>query len=418
MVILDLEFEIFTHVRGQKAPGGCPRRFAVRSCFRSLFVSGAVVVEPLLSDMAVAEEEVKHTCSLCNLAYKPEMGRLHGRTFQCVPCASADRLLRRGLGDKSELKSLPVPEQHAFFRKLHQEREANPDSRMNWVTVRAQLISSLTTRQIRENSTTVNEEYLPLSVWLKRGWEKEVVERNPCEFNEKLDCYTYQIPVKAKKWKETYAEVEERVLRQERDATLKRGKKKSTEGEDGDDGDLDVPKAPAAAGKGQSSATAEKKAAKAEAAAQRKVAGTNQKLQILAAKAMAPLAQDLQAVQKLRLRVSADLPEGVQKTYADSVEKLQSWNQAAKTALAQWEDDKVQSGETTLKSLPFDLPELKCLHKTVGEVQSALKALLPPPKPKAEPQKKRKTPADDAASEQTSKTAEPAKQFRRRTKSS
>ena len=361
-----------------------------------------------------AEEEVKQVCILCNLAYKPEAGRMHGRKFQCVPCASADRLLRRGLGDKSELHSLPVSEQHAFFRKLHDERKANPDSRMNWQTVRAQLLSSLTTRQLKVTSTTINEEFLPLSVWLTRGWDKETVERNNSEWNEGLNCWTYQVPVKSKTWKQAYEEVEERVLRQERDATLKRSAKKAAPGEEGADGELDVPKA-ATAGKGEASASAEKKAAKAEAAAQKKAAGTNQKVQLLAAKAVAPLAQDLQSVQKLRLRVTGDLPEGVEGAYAESVEKLKTWNQAAKTALAQWEDAKVQSGETTLTPLPFDLPELKCLRKTVGEVQSALKTLLPAPKAKTAPQK-RKLAAEDAQATPTA--AEPTKQIRRRTKSS
>lgn len=60
-----------------------------------------------------AEGQVQRlTCTLCNLSYAPDKGRVHGRKFQCVPCASADRLLRRGLGDRTELQCLPVSEQH------------------------------------------------------------------------------------------------------------------------------------------------------------------------------------------------------------------------------------------------------------------------------------------------------------------
>ena len=243
-----------------------------------------------MAEPAGHAEEQQLTCSLCNLSYAPDKGRLHGRKFQCVPCASADRLIRRGLGDKSELQALPVSEQHAFFRKLHQERKDNPDSRMNWATVRAQLLSSLTTRQLRENSTSVKEESLPLGVWLARGWEKETVERHPSEYNEQMQCMTYNVPVKSKTWKQTYQEVEERLLRQEREATLRRAAKKDLGGEEGGDaGQLDVPKAGSAA-KGDGSAAAEKKAARAEAAQEKKNQSKNQKLQLLAAKAVAPLA--------------------------------------------------------------------------------------------------------------------------------
>ena len=58
-------------------------------------------------------------------------------------------------------------------------------------------------------------------------------------------------------------------------------------------------------------AAAEKKAAKAEAVQEKKNITSNQKLQLLAAKAVAPLSLDLQAVTKLRARVPEDLPEGV-----------------------------------------------------------------------------------------------------------
>ena len=327
-------------------------------------------------------------CSLCNLRYEGKDGRQHGRKFQCVPCASADRLLRRGLGNKSELHCLPVAEQHTFFRKLHEERKANPDERMNWQTVRASLISTLTTRQCTENSTTISQEFLPLSVWIARGWDKATVERNACEWSDDLDCWTYQVPVKSKTWKEAFAQVEERVLRQEREATQRRGSKKKKDADGAEsEGELDVPKASTGKG-GKSEANSEKKEAQALAVAQRKAKAMNQKVQILAAKAVAPLAQDLQSLQRLRARVTGDVPCGVETTYQEQLETLKSWNHAAKTALAQWEDPKAQAGEIELARLPFDMSDVKTLHKTVAEVQSSLKTLLPAPKPKDPKRKK------------------------------
>lgn len=322
-------------------------------------------------------------CSLCNLRYEQDQGRVHGRKFHCTPCASADRLLRRGLGDKSELQTLPVSEQHAFFRKLHEERKANPDKRLNWQSVRASLISTLTTRQMTESSTTINSEFLPLSVWVARGWDEATVKRSSSEWSNELDSWTYQVPVKSKTWKETFAQVEERVLRQEREATLRRGSKKGKDAGGADsDGELDVPK-PSSGKESKSEDNAEKKEAQRLAAAQRKAKGTNQKLQILSAKALAPLAQDLQSLQRLRARVTDEVPSGVESTYQEQLETLKTWNQAAKHTKAQWEDPKAQTGEVELAALPFDMGDVKTLHKTVQEVQSSLKSFLPAPKPKS-----------------------------------
>ena len=351
----------------------------------------------LMADTPVVETKL-FLCTLCNLRYEQDKGRVHGRKFHCTPCASADRLLRRGLGDKGELQSMPVSEQHAFFRKLHEERKANPDNRLNWQSVRASLISTLTTRQMTESSTTINSEFLPLSVWVARGWDAATVKRNSSEWSNELDTWTYQVPVKSKTWKETYAQVEERVLRQEREATLRRASKKGKDaGGAESDGELDVPKA--SAGKeNKSEDNAEKKEAQRLAAAQRKAKGTNQKLQILSAKALAPLAQDLQSLQRLRARVTDEVPSGVESTYQEQLEKLKTWNQAAKQTVAQWEDPKVQTGEVELTALPFDMGDVKTLHKTVQEVQSSLKSLLPVPKPKSA---KRKAGAEEEQKEGT-----------------
>ena len=47
------------------------------------------------------------------------------------------------------------------------------------------------------------------------------------------------------------------------------------------------------------------------------------------------------------------------------------------------QDPKAQTGELELAALPFDMGDVKALHKTVQEVQSSLKSFLPAPKPKS-----------------------------------
>ena len=256
-------------------------------------------------EMPAAEEASKHRCTLCNLTHAVESGRVHGRKFTCTPCASADRLLRRGLGSKDELQNLSVEEQHSFFQKLAVEKANTKDSRIDWKTVRACLLTSLTTRQMTENSAAVDTQFLPKDVWLKQGWPEQTVLNCPKEWNEQYGCDTYQVPVKSMTWKQTYQAVEERILRQEKEATAKRKARPRGAGAAEPEEALDLP-APEPAKNGDSSAAAEKKAARAEAAQDKKNQASNQKMQLLAAKAVAPLAQDLQALTKLRARVPGE----------------------------------------------------------------------------------------------------------------
>ena len=124
-------------------------------------------------------------------------------------------------------------------------------------------------------------------------------------------------------------------------------------------------------------------------------------MQLLAAKAVAPLAQDLQALTKLRARVPGDLPEPIQAVYEDNVGKLQRWSQAAKGLLKDWEEEAAQTGKVALTAPPFDMADVKCLHKTVVEVQANLRQHLPVPKAKAAGKRK----AAEAGAEATDTAA-------------
>lgn len=346
-----------------------------------------------------AEEPTTYRCSLCNLTYGVDAGRLHGLKFICTPCASADRLIRRGLGSKEELQQLSVEEQHNFFQKLAKEKADMKDSRIQWKTVRATLLTALTTRQMTENSASVDATFLPLDVWLKQGWPEATVLNCPKEYNEQYKCDTYQVPIKSMTWKQTYQACEERILRQEREATAKRMAQgrgaASAEPEDA----LDLPAAEPSKKAEASTEAAEKKAAKSLAAQERKNITGNQKLQLLAARAVAPLAQDLQAVTKLRARVTEDLPESIQEVYDQNVQKLQRWIQEAKGLLKDWEDEAAQAGKHALKAPGFDMADVKCLHKTVGEVITNLRQHVPAPKAKAKASSKRKTAEPGEAAE-------------------
>lgn len=49
-----------------------------------------------MAEPAANGEVQQLTCSLCSLSYAPDKGRVHGRKFQCVACASADLRVLKG----------------------------------------------------------------------------------------------------------------------------------------------------------------------------------------------------------------------------------------------------------------------------------------------------------------------------------
>ena len=137
-------------------------------------------------------------CVLCGLLYPATgHGRVHGQRFTCLTCAAADHQLRRGLGTKCDLQTLEPEEQRKFFQRLHKEKAAQGGAALPWVTVRAQLVTTLTTKQVTSNESKVKTESLPLSVWLQRGWEARIVEACPCEKDEALGVDLYRVPVKS-----------------------------------------------------------------------------------------------------------------------------------------------------------------------------------------------------------------------------
>ena len=67
----------------------------------------------------------------------------------------------------------------------------------------------------------------------------------------------YRVPVKSQTWKQAHHEIQERILRREKQTTQKRNNKKAT---DGDQAEMDVPEPPKP--QGQKAAKAEENEAK------------------------------------------------------------------------------------------------------------------------------------------------------------
>ena len=66
-------------------------------------------------------------CKWCGLQFEAAQGQSHGKVFECTTCTSADRMIRRNLGEnqRSWLTS-PQRNRTTFYQCLHREKKENP----------------------------------------------------------------------------------------------------------------------------------------------------------------------------------------------------------------------------------------------------------------------------------------------------
>lgn len=111
----------------------------------------------------------------------------------------------------------------------------------------------------------------------------------------------------------------------------------------------------------------EKKAAKQQASTEKKNKAFNQKVQMLAAKNVGILSQDLSALDKLMGRVAEHELNGQVLELCQKMQaKLKEWIAAAKLTLQEADHAQAQSGEEKLKELPFEAGDVKTQHLSVG----------------------------------------------------
>ena len=354
-------------------------------------------------------------CWLCGLTnFCEKDGRLHGKKFTCAVCGSAHRTMRRNCeGLPVELESFTPEEVHEFYRGLQAKKQTQGD--LSWVTIKAELIHSVCKKRVSSSRESLIGEWLPLSVWVSRGWEEAVVKKQDKKFNDAYGCDCYQVPISVESWDEVHERVTESLLRQEQNGSKKKGKAR----------DLDVPQEKADKDTG--------KPKNATAAAQ-KVVRSNDKAHGVAAKAVGAWAKGLQQLENLEPKVTqlTDMPEGPRKVYESLLEKLRKNVTCAKEVLVAHEKQKSKPllEKEELPALPFDAGDVKVLQQQITAVLREVRDCLPKrtaqPKgqPKAAPKrgsKRRASPASTGAlPEAQAEAADGAegKKLRRREKSS
>ena len=326
----------------------------------------------------------RRVCRLCGLEHASAAGRMHGRSFFCTGCWSAKAMLQRNLGDRTELKDFSPAETHSFFRAIAKEKEKQ-GGRIQWVTVRATLVRSLTDRRISTFRATCTQKELPLLVWVNQGWDKTLVEACPNRFSEELGTQVYAVPVRELSWGEEYAKIEEQVLRHEREGQKSKGGKKKKDNaanaEASSDGELDLPAAEGSVSDKKGKPEVDRK----------KLLAKNVALADKAAKALGPLQGTATGVAKLLEKVEksgCEIPEGIKQSKDDCMGKLETWATAARECINVHESTrelwKDAGGDLLpLTALPFEGNDVKLLLKQATEVQSALRSLLPKKEAKA-----------------------------------
>ena len=319
-------------------------------------------------------------CRLCGLVYNGQAGRLQGSSFVCTPCGNVDKSIRRNLGDRDGLPPWSCEDQQHFFRQMTAEKD-KVGKNLPWKTIKAAFVTSLTTSVVNSFTATVEAEELPLSVWLQRGWEESLVKAQESVYSEEYKAWVYRVPVKRLTWSQAFSELEQKVLVKEQEASKKRGAKRG-------DVELDLPLDKT----GKASEQEDKKSAKAQAAAAKKVVSGNDKIHAAAAKAMGPLSSAEASLDKALNKaqaMSADLHEGTLKCANDTLRGLRDCSAACRHAVNQQQRNRAKAegdAPEVLEALPFDAVSLKALLKTQAEVCKQIRAELPQKEKKSKSQ--------------------------------
>ena len=334
-------------------------------------------------DTQSTEAVEQQKCWLCAQVFETSEGRVHGRKFVCGVCGNAHRAMRRNLdGMPEELSTFSKEEQATFFRSLHAKKSAGPAG-ITWQTIKAQLIHCTVEKHTSSCKETLTGEWLPMSVWLSRGWKEEVVKKQKQRESEEYGETVYQVAIKADTWEEVHARVTESVLRQERNASKKKNNR--------DAADLDVPV--------EAASSTEKKSDKGVEAAAKRAARENEKIHNLAAKGLATWTKLLGQCEKILAKNNLEAMEpGTKKAFHDLRDALEKNDKAARVAMNDAEANKGKplAEMKALAELPYEGADIQALTKQAAVILKDVREKLPKPAPKAAGKRKKDEAAGNA----------------------
>eukprot|EP00438_Fugacium_kawagutii_P013011 Skav219671 [mRNA] locus=scaffold3149:23309:26664:+ [translate_table: standard] len=338
------------------------------------------MAEALVSEAAspTSEAAPEHTCKLCRRVLPGDSpGRLHGKQWTCRHCLSLQQLLLRNLGPEDQ-QGFSTEGRIDFFRRAASTPQTGA---YTWESVRSMILDVQTASHKKEQRTKVKGESLPLSVWVARGYEPEVVKQYPSEEDPTAGTL-YTVPVHSVNMIDSRTLVTEQILQKEQ-AAKKAAKKRGASPQEDNCEDWDIVASAGAAStaapkKVKTEAGAEKGSAKAEKTLEKervKQEKLNSSQAALSSKATAGLTRALQSANSLlsqaeKTKCSAE-DVGPLK---EAVGKAEAWNKACVDCLAQV--GLVKGSGAKLDPLPFESKDLPDFLKAVSATCKDLRAVV------------------------------------------
>lgn len=173
---------------------------------------------------AQAEESDRFVCVRCHRDLpKAELCDTCGtKKNTCLGCRGILVMIQKHCGSTTEFLDLLDPEsQTDFFAKTLEEKKAG-EGVLRYKNLRATFVSQLAGRTVKTWTNAVNGDFLPLSVWEKRGFDtKKIEDRAPMQTHEILGA-TYRVDLFSQNFAHATSEAEEKVLNMEMKAQKKR----------------------------------------------------------------------------------------------------------------------------------------------------------------------------------------------------
>ena len=138
----------------------------------------------------------------------------------CRSCNASTTMLSRHLGKwpVQDFTLLPQDSQIAFWRKCSDVIQQN--GRLDYQHLRANLSMSLVQREVETTDVRWTEDFLPLSVWVAKGFDADLVKKGEKETNPVLG-ETYALPLKSRCKEFASIRIEEMLVKFEGEARRK-----------------------------------------------------------------------------------------------------------------------------------------------------------------------------------------------------
>ncbi|CAE7526536.1 unnamed protein product [Symbiodinium sp. KB8] len=339
--------------------------------------AGQVVAE---SEPEAALAATSLHCSECKKSLLPQELASTAKKL-CKDCNSLLQVLFRNLG-AGALDNLTSEDRAQFFGKCIASKQG---SRYEWSVVRAALLECRIERRTQQKIAEIGGPFLPMSVWLNKGYSEDHVRKFPCE-KDIVGEETWQVQTKSVSRRDVQESVEEELLQRESDLKqLRQSKGKGKSPQDSTaaaEPELHVPKQPALplqqkekTDKQKAQAAAREEKARAQAAAQ--TARKNRALCTEATAALSKLQPKEAALEKLQQKAKQHKLEDLGTRVQEAREQLQEWLKAGKQCVAASDATGAVLGE-----LPFTQEMVKGFLQAVQQLQKDVNDATPKPQPK------------------------------------